>query len=70
MSKLVVASGVALVLVLGAGMAQAKRGGHAGGGACTEQKFQHCMDKCQAHGGPSKSSAVIKNCSKRCSKRC
>ena len=56
------AGAVALMLVLGLSVAQAKnhKGGGSSGGGCTQQWFQRCMDKCQAHGGPSKSSAVIK----------
>ncbi len=72
MSKVLAAGGMALLL-LSPGVAQAKLGGGhkgSGGGVCTQERFQRCLDKCEASGGPSKSSAVIKNCARRCGKKC
>jgi hypothetical protein len=42
------AGAAALMLVLRPSVAQAKnhKGGGSSGGACTQQRFQRCMDKC------------------------
>ncbi len=72
MSKLVV-GGLALMLVLGASLAQAKdhKGGGGGSGShsCQQESFERCMDKCMSKGGRGKSSTNVVKCAKHCDKK-
>jgi hypothetical protein len=62
-----------IAVALPPGGAEAKNGGGnkmAAAGACTEAKFQACMNRCVSNMMISNGSRITQKCSNRCHKKC
>jgi hypothetical protein len=76
MTKLVACAwAVVLAFMLGAGIADAKKGnggsgGGSGAGTCAEAVFQACLQKCITNMERSNGSRMTQKCSKHCQNKC